>query len=100
MVERWPSHGVADRLRQIELLLGSESVVPSPFVHPRCKHLISGLQNYRREERQGEFLDTPVDPQHPSEDRVDALRGGVRDAMPEGRKTPPAVRSVSARGLV
>ena len=62
-------------------------------------HLIHAFQNYRRAERDGEFLDTPLDPQHKAEDLMDALRGGIRDAMPEGRKTPPDLRTISARQL-
>jgi hypothetical protein len=94
---RWPSHGVADGLDQIELMLAVPPVAPRLVIHPRCKHLIQAFQEYRREERAGEFLDTPVDPQHPAEDLMDALRGGIRDAMPEGRKLPPSgLRQIKA----
>jgi len=101
---RWPSHGVADGLGQIEIMLGlppcgeqgRTAKEPRLVIHPRCKHLIAAMQSYRREERGGEFLDTPVDPQHPAEDLVDALRGGIRDAMPEGRTSPSVVRTIRA----
>jgi hypothetical protein len=63
----------------------------------RCTHLMQAFQTYRRAERGGEFLETPLDPQHPAEDLLDALRGGIRDAMPDGRKPPPNLRTVSAR---
>lgn len=96
---RWPSHGVADGLDQIEVMLGMDPMPARLLIHPRCKYLIAAFQNYRREERAGEFLDTPVDPQHPHEDLMDALRGGIRDAMPEGRKTPPALRQTHARNI-
>jgi Terminase large subunit, T4likevirus-type, N-terminal len=96
---RWPTHGVADGLDQIELMLGAAANEPRILVHPRCIYLVQAFQNYRREERGGEFLDTPVDPQHPAEDLMDALRGGIRDAMPEGRKAGPDLRMVSARTL-
>ena len=75
-------------------MLGAKE--PRLVIHPRCKHLIAAFQNYRREEQDGEFLDTPVDPQHPHEDLMDAIRGGIRDAMPEGRTPPPALRRVHA----
>ena len=97
---RWPSHGVADGLGQIEIMLAVVPREPRLVVHPRCKHLIAAMQSYRREERGGEFLDTPVDPQHPAEDLVDALRGGVRDAFPEGRTAPSNVRSVPAARIL
>jgi hypothetical protein len=57
----------------------------------------SAFQTYRRAGRGGEFLDTPLDPQHPAEDLLDALRGGIRDALPDGRKPAPNLRTVSAR---
>ena len=57
-----------------------------------------GKCNCRRS-RDGEFLDTPLDPQHKAEDLMDALRGGIRDAMPEGHKAPPDLRTISARRL-
>ncbi len=99
ITERWPMHGVVDGLDQIELMLGGNANEPRILIHPRCTLLIHAFQNYRRDERGGEFLDTPLDPQHPAEDLMDALRGGIRDAMPEGRKTPPNLRSVSARRM-
>ncbi len=97
--ERWPTHGVVDGLDQMELMLGGEAKEPRILIHPRCTSLIHAFQNYRREERRGEFLDTPQDPQHPAEDLMDALRGGIRDAMPDGRKVPPNLRTVAAGKL-
>jgi hypothetical protein len=100
ITSRWPCHGVVDGLDQIELMLGSAASPGSRLsIHPRCTHLISAFQNYRRQERGGEFLDSPVDPQNPAEDLMDALRGGIRDAFPEGRRPPPNLYTVSARGL-
>jgi Terminase large subunit, T4likevirus-type, N-terminal len=99
ITERWPAHPVVDGLDQIEVMLGAEPNEPRILVHPRCTHLIHAFQNYRRAERDGEFLDTPLDPQHKAEDLMDALRGGIRDAMPEGRKALPNLRTISARQL-
>ncbi len=99
ITERWPSHLVVDGLDQIEVLLGAATAEPRILIHPRCTHLIHAFQNYRRAERDGEFLDTPQDPQHKAEDLMDALRGGIRDAMPEGNKKPPHLRTVSAQQL-
>ena len=96
ITERWPSHQVVDGLDQMELMLGGSNE-PRILIHPRCTHLVQAFQTYRRAERGGEFLDTPLDPQHPAEDLMDALRGGIRDAMPDGRKSPPNLRTVSAR---
>jgi Terminase large subunit, T4likevirus-type, N-terminal len=96
ITDRWPSHGVVDGLDQIELMLGGADE-PKIVIHPRCTQLVQAFQTYRRAERGGEYLDTPVDPQHPAEDLLDALRGGIRDSLPDGRKPPPNLRTVSAR---
>ena len=94
---RWPRHPVVDGLDQIELMLGAPPAEPRLLIHPRCVHLIKAFQNYRREERMGEYLDAPADPQPPHEDLMDALRGGIRDLMPEGRRPGPDVRTIHAR---
>ena len=64
------------------------------IIHPRCAKLKAALQNYTRERTgSGDWLDEPADPQHPHEDLMDALRGGVRDRFPEGRVEQPAMRT-------
>ena len=67
------------------------------LIHPRCTHLIAAFNGYVRHEERGEFTSRPKDPNHPHEDLMDALRGGIRDAMPEGRKPQPAFGRVPAR---
>jgi hypothetical protein len=86
MVESWPGHRVADGLDQVEIMVGSPTREADIFIHPRCVHLIDALKTYRRKEKRGEILDVPEDPQHPSEDLVDSLRGIVRYFQPEGHK--------------
>ena len=44
--------------------------------------------------RGGEWLDEPAESQHPHEDLMDALRGGVRDRFPEGRPRTEPFRRV------
>jgi hypothetical protein len=86
---RWPCHHVQDGLDQVEVLLDHGLLQ----VHPRCRLLISAFQNYSRKRSVGgEYLDVPVDPQHPHEDLMDALRGGIRDRFPEGRAEGPRLR--------
>jgi Terminase large subunit, T4likevirus-type, N-terminal len=80
-LSRWPMHLVLDGLDTIELLLDSGNLL----IHPRCVKLKESFNNYCRKKRGGEFIDFPADG-HPEEDMMDALRGGIRDAMPEGRK--------------
>ena len=89
---RWPVHPVVDGLDQIEILLDSGCLV----VHPRCTHLIAAFQGYCRARRGGMLLDYPAETLHPHEDLMDALRGGIRDAFPEGRRIQPQLRVVHA----
>lgn len=95
----WPTHGVVDGLDQLELLLGPTDRPPDLVIHPRCTHLINAFNTYTRASRGGEFLNYPADPQHPAEDLMDALRGGIRDALPEGRKPAWKGRSISVTRL-
>jgi len=96
ILSSWPLHRVLDGLDQLEVLLGGPGREPDLIIHPRCKHLIDALKTYRHEERHGELLDTPDPLQHPAEDLIDALRGGVRSIMPEGRSRGPDLRQVKA----
>jgi Terminase large subunit, T4likevirus-type, N-terminal len=100
VTSRWPGHSVADGLDQIEIMLGGTNRPARILIHPRCEGLIAAFQNYRREERDGEFLDKPVDPQHPHEDYMDAFRGGIRDAFPEGRPQAKNLRTTHAASVL
>jgi hypothetical protein len=84
-VSGWPLGSVVDGLALVDSFLQPADGVSRLFVHPRCQDLIKALQTYRRARRGGHWLDLPEDPQHPSEDMIDALRGGLRAAFPEGR---------------
>jgi len=44
--------------------------------------LKDAFRNDCRKRRRGEWLDEPADG-HPEEDLIDALRGGIRDALPD-----------------
>jgi hypothetical protein len=80
--EHWPPHRVADGLDQVEVLLDKGLLQ----LHPRCELTRAALQQYaRKRTARGDWLDEPADPQHPHEDLIDALRGGIRDRFPEGR---------------
>jgi hypothetical protein len=95
----WLMHGVTDGLDTLELLVGSATREPDLLIHPRCVHLIQAFNGYTRELWGGEWMPWPDPLQHPAEDLMDALRGGVRDALPEGRKPQPAFRRVPAWGV-
>ena len=87
ILSRWPMHLVLDGLDTIELLLDSGNLT----IHPRCTKLKESFNNYCRKKRAGEYIDYPADG-HPEEDMMDALRGGIRDAMPEGRVGDTTIR--------
>ena len=94
---RWPRHRVLDGLDQLELLLDQGLL----FVHPRCTLLRAAFLGYSRGRRGSDWTDEPADPQHPHEDLMDALRGGVRDRFPEGRiEQPDGIRPIKAGWIV
>ena len=41
-------------------------------------------------------MDWPEDPQHPAEELVDSLRGGLGAIFPEGRAPKPNLRTMTA----
>ena len=85
-------------LAKVEILLGAAPREPDLWIHPRCAFLIESFRTYRRAEQRGEVLDVPADPQHPAEEAIDALRGAVRTAFPEGRGPRPQFRQVRGIG--
>ena len=94
LVGRWPQHLVLDGLDTIELLLDTGNLT----IHPRCVRLKDAFRNYCRQRRGGEWIDFPADG-HPEEDMMDALRGGIRDAMPEGCRVEPGLPRIHASRL-
>ena len=85
------SHLVLDGLETLDLLLETGNLL----IHPRCVRLKAAFQTYCRQRRGGQWIDFPADG-HPEEDLIDALRGGVRDAFPEGLVPKPDFRHVHA----
>ena len=96
-LRRWPMASVADGLALVDSFASPAEGPPRLRVHPRCVATIRAMSNYRRAKRGGQWQDYPEDPQHPHEDLVDALRGGLRDAFPEGRTPRPTLARVPAR---
>jgi len=100
-LESWPTKGrKIDGLLLIEAMLMSADGTVSLTIHPRCKHLILAFQCYARAKRNNQWMDYPEDPQHPHEDLIDPLAGGLKLEFPDGRAQAPALRKVSARGLM
>ena len=95
IIARWPQHLVLDGLDTIENLLETGDLK----IHPRCTRLKDAFRNYCRQRRGGQWVDFPADG-HPEEDMMDALRGGIRDAMPEGLVPGPKVHQVRASGIM
>jgi hypothetical protein len=105
-IREWPHLGQgrpkADSLGLLEALLLSADGVVSIKIHPRCRHLIAALKGYlRARSPDGQFLDRPMDPQHPAEDPIDALCGGLGLELPQGR-TPrdTSMRDVKAGRII
>lgn len=84
-VHKWPTGPVADGLDLIETLLGRPGQHVGLLIHPRCKHLIDAFANYLRAKRGNVWMGYPEDPQHPAEDLMDSLRGGLMNEFPRGR---------------
>jgi hypothetical protein len=95
IIGRWPQHLVLDGLDAMELLLDSGNLT----IHPRCGRRLDAFRNYCRQRRRGQWVDFPADG-HPEEDLIDALRGGIRDAMPEGSVAASSLRRVHASRLI
>ena len=91
ILARWPHHLVLDGLDTIELLLETGNLM----IHPRCVRLKDAFRNYCRQRRGGEWIDFPADG-HPEEDLMDALRGGIRDALPDGAVIVPSLHQIHA----
>jgi hypothetical protein len=91
ILARWPHHMVLDGLDTLELLLDGGNLL----IHPRCNHLKQAFRSYCRQRRGGQWIDFPADG-HPEEDMIDALRGGVRDALPHGNALEPYLPRVHA----
>ncbi len=96
-LERWPIGSVADGLSLVESFVQPAEGPPRLLIHPRCEATIRAMQSYRRAKRAGQWQDYPEDPQHPNEELVDSLRGGLRLIYPEGRVRPTTLPRISAR---
>ena len=95
-LESWPSGKKADGLQLVEALLQSADATVNLTVHPRCRRLIIAFQCYARAKRSSQWMDYAEDPQHPHEDLIDPIAGGLKLEFPQGRTPQPALRTVSA----
>ena len=98
-LESWPAGKKVDGLNLVEALLKSADDTINLTIHPRCRRLVLAMQSYLRAQRDHQWMDYAEDPQHPWEDLIDPLAGGLKLEFPESRTPPPNLRTVSARGL-
>ena len=99
-LESWPVSPKSDGLQLIEALLRSADGTVSLTIHPRCRNLIQAFGSYARAKSGTQWLDHPLDPQHPWEDLIDPLCGGLKLEFPEGRRPPLALRRSTRRGCM
>jgi hypothetical protein len=95
-LESWPDGKKADGLQLVEALLRSADDTISLTIHPRCRRLIRALQCYARARSGTQWMDYAQDPQHPHEDLIDPLCGGLKLEFPEGRAPGPGLARVVA----
>ena len=95
-LESWPAGKKSDGLQLVEALLRSADGTVNLMIHPRCRRLITAFQCYARAKLNSQWMDYAADPQHPHEDLVDPLAGGLKLEFPEGRTPPPAFRTIHA----
>lgn len=102
-IEPWDKYpgSVLDTLTMLEGFIVSASGSRALKLHPRCERTKSAIEGFRRKLKDGQPTDQPVDPQHPHEEMVDALRGGLSVEYPRRLEEPPAAppRSVNLRRI-
>jgi hypothetical protein len=86
----------ADGLQLVEALFRSADGTVNLTIHPRCRHLITAFQCYSRAKLSNQWMDYAEDPQHPHEDLIDPLAGGLKLEFPHGRTPQPQLRTVPA----
>lgn len=86
---RWLYRRVADSLALLESFVAPMVGPPAFSVHPRATDMIGAMLCYKRAKHKGQWLDAPEDPQHPYEELIDALRGGLGLVYPHGRREEP-----------
>ena len=84
----WPRLQVADGLALVESFMPNALGESKLLINPRCGHTIQAFENYRRARVRGQWLSYPEDPQHPYEELIDSLRGGLATEYPSGRFKP------------
>jgi hypothetical protein len=95
----WPLMSVRESLDMLDTLIRPAAGPPMIRIHPRCETTIRAIECFRRAKRSGKYIDEPEREDHPHEDMVDALKGGIGDLYPEGRKPAPKLTRRHAGGV-
>lgn len=100
-IEHWDSYpgSVNDTLTHLEGIVCAADGSRSLIIHPRCKHLIAAFFGYERKVVANQLTDEPKDPQHPHEEMIDALRGGLSVEFPQRRVEPEPKRKATLRRI-
>src|SRR5690606_36608290 len=95
----WPGHTVVDGLDLVESFVCTNGFdgQPNLLIHPDYSHLIGAFENYVRAKRGNVWMGYPEDPLHPAEDLMDALRGGLYDRYPDGKRVDLVLPKASIR---
>lgn len=101
-LEQWPKYNgsILDGIALVDSFVKAADGCVSLLIHPRCKHLIKSFQSYEWGKSNGERTEKPRDPQHPAEDLMDALRGGLHAIYPEGRRPESRLTTAHARHVI
>jgi hypothetical protein len=97
LVAPWPLMGVRESIDLLDGFVRPASGGTSLRVHPRCEDTIRAMLAFRRAKVAGVYTDQPEREQHPHEDLVDALKGGIGDLFPEGRRPQPKLSRIHPR---
>jgi hypothetical protein len=100
LIAPWPLRSVRDSLELLDAFVRPAAGPPKLRIHPRCETTIRALECFRRAKRAGRWIDEPEREDHPHEDMVDALKGGLCDVFPEGRRPQPKLTRVPARIMI
>lgn len=94
--DRYPG-SVNDTLTHVEGLVCAADGSRALRIHPRCTHLRSAFLGYVRKVVDGQATDDPKEPQHPAEEMIDALRGGLSVEFPQRKNEPKPARTAPYR---
>jgi hypothetical protein len=97
LVAPWPLRTIRDSIDLLASFVEPAAGGTDLRIHPRCQHTIDAMLAFRKAKVGGVFIDAPEREQHPVEDMIDALKGGLCDWFPRGRVVPQLAKVPAAR---